>query len=94
MAFSPDSKLIAVGGEKTVKLWHKSGRFLREIKAHKGIVYGITWSPDGKILASASTDGTVKLWQPDGTLLRTLKLDGSGFWDVAFSPDGEAQPPS
>jgi len=78
-----------------VKLWHKGGKFLREIKAHKGVVHGIAWSPDGKIFASASPDGTVKLWQPDGAgtgalPLRTLQLDGSALWDVVFSPDGEA----
>lgn len=61
-----------------------------EINAHKGVVHGITWSPDGEILATASPDGTVKLWQPDGTSLKTLQLDGSAFWDVAFSPDGKA----
>jgi len=90
VAFSPDGEVIVMGGDKTVKLWHKDGRLLKVLQAHKGLVYAIAWSPDGKMFATASTDGTVKLWQPDGVLLRTLKLDGSAFWDVAFSPDGEA----
>ncbi len=43
------------------------------LEGHSDIVWGVTFSPDGQLLASGSTDKTVKIWHPDGTLLQTLK---------------------
>jgi WD40 repeat protein len=40
---------------------------------HTRTVAGVNFSPDGKLLASASWDGTVKLWNMEsGKLLRTF----------------------
>src|SRR5207302_762334 len=92
VAFSPDRKRLASASKEAVILWDvNSGKPLATLMGHKGTVDDVAFSrPDGKLLASASTDGTVKLWDVDsGEPLDTLEGHESAVRSVAFSPDGK-----
>jgi WD40 repeat protein len=70
---------------------------LRSARCNKG-VYGLAFSPDGQLLASAGKDTEfsahyIKIWNPHTmTLVATLNhksWSGSALSDVAFSRDGK-----
>ncbi len=95
VGFSPDSKLLASGTEDgIVTLWSINGDQLWTIQGHSdeldsennniGTVQSISFSPDGKTIAS-SGDSTIKFWSLDGKLKNTFQ--GAGY--VSFSPDGK-----
>jgi len=51
-------------------------------RGHKGPITALSWSPDGTMVASGSTDNTVQVWRAaDGALLYTL----SGYTDAVTS---------
>ncbi|MCZ8249830.1 hypothetical protein [Microcystis sp. LE19-195.1E] len=93
VSFSIDGNILATGGrwKTTIKLWNiETGQEIRTLTGHNGGVYSVSFSSDGKTLASDSSDNTIKLWNVEtGKEIRTLSGHNDIVRSVSFSPDGK-----
>src|SRR6185503_8367966 len=65
-------------------------RELRTLKGHRESVSSVEWSPDGKLVLTASYDGTAALWDPEsGERRRVLEGRSGVVLRAQFSTDGK-----
>lgn len=113
VAVSPDGKFVAsVSDDMLGKIWNaESGELLHTLADHKAktphdfpsMLFAVTFSPDGKVLATGDKVGHIALWDvASGKKISELEAPGFYTWDpkqrrhsiggirsLAFSADGK-----
>jgi ribosome assembly protein 4 len=82
--------LVSCSDDLTLILWHPSGdkKPLARLAGHQAPVNHISYSPDGRYIASASFDKKVKLWDGrTGKFLVTFVGHVGSVYQVAWAPD-------
>jgi WD40 repeat protein len=92
-ALSPDGTRLAVPSGRDVRLFDtRSGQLLRTFRGQPHRVAVVTFSPDGKRLAAATSGPTlhVRVWDADTGHEERYRLGGPSAFTaaLAFSPDG------
>ena len=101
VTYSPDGTRLASASnpmksdsgakpDKDLHVWDRATGQLRLLKGHSDTVSWVDFSPDGRLLASASMDHTLRVWNlADGTS-RVFTGHGDVLFQVAFTPRGDA----
>ncbi|GCE27525.1 hypothetical protein KDA_30090 [Dictyobacter alpinus] len=95
VAFDPDTCLLAASAQYgfqqfLIHLWNTSdGRLLCSLQGHTWSVLCLVFSPDGRMLASGSTDKTLRIWDLERKQERYNCVGHlQAIKSIAFAPNG------
>jgi WD40 repeat protein len=88
LAFSPNSKTLASGGDSTIRLWDlATGKESPRGPGHQGAVVAVAFRPDGRSLVTGGLDKTIRIWDTaSGAERAVLASPGEQRHAVCFSP--------
>ncbi|MBD2043547.1 serine/threonine protein kinase [Microcoleus sp. FACHB-672] len=84
--------IFASASYGTLRLWEENTGKLRHafFDAHSNAIGALAMTPDGKLLASGSTDKTIRLWNLEKNFrIRTIPAHAGSVNALAISPDGK-----
>ncbi|KAI1194236.1 soluble quino protein glucose/sorbosone dehydrogenase [Nemania serpens] len=83
-------RLVSASDDCTVYIWDpesQGSKPLKRLMGHTKQVNAVTFSNDGRLIATASWDNSVKVFDREGTFLATLRGHVAPVFQVAFSAD-------
>ncbi|MEA5567567.1 AAA-like domain-containing protein [Anabaena sp. UHCC 0399] len=90
IAITSDSSTIATAShEKVAKFWSPQGK-LRKTWTERSVVFEISFSEDGKLVALPAHDDTVKVKRRDSSLIASYKYPYGKSTGAVLSPDGQS----
>jgi WD40 repeat protein len=93
LSISPNKKMMAIGREKgDAIIWDlENDRLLRTISGHQSAIMDLDFSPDNKLLLTASRDGTSRVFEINNPRKLPMVFDDHGDWVMTAAFDHTGQ---
>jgi len=92
-SFDPSGKFFVTDfyQDKSLSIWDTENLCrIKNLTGHRGIIHSIKFSPDGKLIVSASSDKSIRIWDVAvGDTIRILRGHSGPVYDASFSNDGK-----